>query len=70
MSRKGKLPQSPHHLLIYDEDWDFLSELFGKNSSRPIGVSYVIREIVHQKVLARRQAAQPPAAASELEELN
>jgi hypothetical protein len=68
MSRKGKLPQSPHHLLIYDEDWDFLSELFGKNSSRPVGVSYVIREIVHQTVLARRVAAQ--AQATPLEELN
>jgi hypothetical protein len=54
MPRRSRLPHSPHHLSIYDEDWEFLLELFGPNGVTPTGVSEVIREIVHRKVGAYR----------------
>jgi hypothetical protein len=51
MTRKSALPQKAHHILIYDEDWEFLDQAYGKTSSHPLGVSTVIRTIIHQKVL-------------------
>lgn len=47
--RKGKLPQTRRHILVYDEDWAFLHQWFGKNS--PISsVSEAVRAIIHDKV--------------------
>lgn len=47
MSKRSLLPQSPHHVLIYDEDWEFLTQAYGKNGAKPIGVSPAIRQMVH-----------------------
>ena len=48
MSRKSRLPQSRHHILVYDEDWEWLEQHFGASSSRPIGIGPAIREIIHK----------------------
>lgn len=56
MSKKSRLPQSPHHVLIYDEDWEYLETRFGPTGFRPVGVSAVIRGLVHNKVLSWREA--------------
>lgn len=54
MSRRKKLPSSPRHVLIYDEDWQFLQEMFGKHTQQPIGPGAAICDIVHSKVKAFR----------------
>lgn len=52
MSKKAALPYSRHHILIYDEDWEFLEKAYGKGSANEaLGISGAIRAIVHQKVL-------------------
>jgi len=55
MSKKVSLPQSRRHLFIYDEDWEYLSKLFGANSPNSIGVSAAVRAIIHAKVKQLRQ---------------
>lgn len=50
MSKRAERPQSPRHILVFDEDWEFLEQTFGKTGVRPIGVSVAIRKIIHQKV--------------------
>lgn len=56
MSKKIPFPSSTRHLLLYDEDWEYLESRFGPRGVRPVGVSTVIRAILHQKVMALRQA--------------
>lgn len=56
MPRKARLPQSPRHILVYDEDWEWLGALVGPNGlHRHMTVSQVIREIIHKKVAQMRQ---------------
>lgn len=47
MSRKSVLPQSPHHILVYDEDWEFLKQVYGPQGENPIGISPAIRALIH-----------------------
>jgi len=47
MSKKTRLPSRPRHIRVYDEDWDFLENYYGRNSSQPIGTTKAIRGIVH-----------------------
>ena len=63
MTRKAILPQSPHHILIYDEDWEYLLSRFGPGGLRPVGVSQIIRAIIHQKIAALRAAEHDAADA-------
>lgn len=51
MSKKSLLPQKPRHILVYDEDWEFLDQHYGPGSAKPLGISRAIREIIHQRVL-------------------
>lgn len=55
MSKRKRLPASPRHILIYDEDWEFLSKHFGRHTSRPLGAGPVICEIIHSRVNALKQ---------------
>ena len=50
MVKKSELPSRPRHINVNDEDWEFLAARFGPTSMQPVGVSAVIREIVHRKV--------------------
>ena len=45
MRKKSILPQSRRHVLIFNEDWEFLERSFGAS----ISVSEAIRKIVHQR---------------------
>lgn len=54
--RKAILPQSPHHVYFYDEDWDFLETRFGQpNGIEPVGVSSVLKEMVHKQIIIWRE---------------
>lgn len=56
MTKRGDKPQSNHHLMIYDEDWQFLSEHYGPNGLvKGMSISEVVKKIVHQKIFAMRQ---------------
>lgn len=55
MSRKSTIPQTPRHVLIFDEDWEFLKRYFGPQGIRPIGVSPAIRAMIHKMVTNIRQ---------------
>jgi hypothetical protein len=57
MTKKSTLPQSRRHILVFDEDWEFLEQEFGKQSAHPIGVSEVIRMIVHARVTGLKMKA-------------
>jgi hypothetical protein len=52
--KKTAFPASTRHLLLYDEDWEYLESRFGPRGIRPVGVSTVVRAILHQKVMALR----------------
>jgi hypothetical protein len=56
MSKRSRLPQSARHILIYDDDWEFLEARFGSQGIKPIGVSNVIRALIHQRITAWREA--------------
>lgn len=65
MSKKSIRPQSRRHILIYDEDWDWLMQHFGAGSLHPIGVGPAIRAIIHKHVRdlqARAQVRMEPQA--------
>jgi len=51
MSKRSVLPQARRHILVYDEDWEFLDSAYGKDSDKPIGVGVAIRQLVHASVL-------------------
>lgn len=57
MSRKALYPQSRRHILIYDQDWEWLLQNFGAESAHPYGVGPAIRDIIHKHVGALRQRA-------------
>lgn len=54
MSKKALLPQSPRHILIYDEDWEFLVREYGPGSPSGIGAGPAIRALVHRQVRAMK----------------
>lgn len=58
MSRQNSRPASRRHILVYDEDWEWLMEHFGPMSGRPFGVGPSIREIVHKHVNGLRTRVQ------------
>ncbi len=51
MSRKSRLPQGRHHVMLYTEDWEFLVQSYGPGSAHPeVGPSGALKEILHQRV--------------------
>ncbi len=56
MSKRINLPAIRRHVEIYEEDWLFLEQNFGKHTSNPVGVGPAIRQIVHAKVKGLRAA--------------
>ena len=58
MPKRHPLPSSRHHVIIYDEDWDFLTRCYGKpDGQNPIGIGEAIRAIVHAKVVGLKARA-------------
>ena len=64
MSKRSRLPQSPRHVLVYDEDWEYLETRFGATGIKPVGVSTVLRALIHNKVLSWREAENRAASAA------
>jgi hypothetical protein len=54
VSRKIERPAVARHIHIFEEDWDFLEQYFGRRSANPIGPSKAIRNIVHKHIGAIR----------------
>ncbi len=47
MSKKSTLPQSRHHIFIFDEDWEWIS-LY--SAAAQLNNSEIIRAWIHQRV--------------------
>lgn len=54
MSRKSPLPQSRRHVMIYNEDWDWLERAYGGQTAANLGPGVAIRQLVHGRVLYMR----------------
>ena len=60
MSRKHEETVVSRHIEVYQSDWDFLQEHFGRASEAKLGVSVAIRQMVrkgvrdYQERIARR----------------
>ncbi len=50
MKKSEILAQSPRHILVYDEDWDYIETHFGRDSPAKLGAGKAIRGIVHSFV--------------------
>lgn len=60
MSKRHTRPTSRHHVLIEDDDWALLSQMYGAGSTQEVGIGAVVRAIVHQacnKIRARQEQA-------------
>lgn len=57
MSRKTEeLPSSARHILIYDEDWEYLKFNYGPGGPKAeLGVSRAIRAIIHQRIKGMKE---------------
>ena len=60
MSRKHEETVVSRHIEVYQSDWDFLQEHFGRASEAKLGVSVAIRQMIrkgvrdYQERIARR----------------
>lgn len=52
MSKRSDRPQSRRHILVYDEDWEWLERHAAIHN---LGVGQTIREIVHARVKLMRE---------------
>lgn len=51
MSKRSEKPQTPRHILVYDEDWEYLKAAYDRNTgAKPLGTSVAIRAIIHSFV--------------------
>ena len=57
MPKKSDLPKVRVHLMIYQEDFEFLKEMYDRETgtAAPIGVSEAASRIIHTKVLELRR---------------
>lgn len=58
MSKKSILPQSSRHVMIFDEDWEFLRANYGPGSPKEIGPSEFIRAMIHSAIGRIRNRAE------------
>lgn len=51
MPPKPSLPTSRHHIMLFDEDWDWLEAEYGPGGHKSeVGISRAIRTIIHARV--------------------
>lgn len=77
MSKKVGPGTSRRHVHLFDEDWDFLSTVFGRDNPKRVSVAEAIRTIVHASVRnmraraeAARDRAEPTPAPTEVETIH
>jgi hypothetical protein len=58
MSKRSPLPQDRHHVMVYDEDWEYLQRHYGPASANKIGVGPAIKEVIHAYVKNLKAKAQ------------
>lgn len=56
MSKKSIMPQTARHIIIFDEDWEILETCYGSAGLKPVGISTVLRALIHQFVTQIREA--------------
>ncbi|MCK9361754.1 hypothetical protein M0Q28_06060 [Patescibacteria group bacterium] len=56
MSKKTILPTSRRHVMMFDEDWEWLEGQYGANSPSKIGVAEAVRIVVHNFCKRQREA--------------
>lgn len=56
--RRIELPCTKKTLQLYEEDWLWLMERYGQSGINPVGVTPVIREIIHRKIQELRALEQ------------
>jgi hypothetical protein len=56
MPRRTERPASGHHIVIDDEDWEYLESRYGARGIKPVGVSFVLRAMIRRGVMEMRQA--------------
>lgn len=54
MTRRAPHPQTPRHVPIFDEDWEWLEKAYGPASPGKVGVGPTIRHLVHVFVKAQK----------------
>lgn len=59
MPKKSELPKIRIHLMIYEEDYQFLKDNYDRDtgSAAPIGISDAAARIIHSKVMELRAKA-------------
>lgn len=55
MSRKTAIPQRPHHVPVYNEDWEFLETYCSAKADTKLSPGVVIREMVHKRIMGLRE---------------
>lgn len=56
MTRKTDRPATPRHVLIYDDNWEFLDRYFGAGAprNRRYGVGFMCRKLIDEGVKSMR----------------
>lgn len=52
MSRKTDRPTTPRHILIYNDNWDFLQRYFGDGAppNRRFGAGFMCRKLIDKAI--------------------
>lgn len=48
MTRRSAKPQSPHHILVFNEDWELLLTAYGPGSPKNLGVGKACQQIINR----------------------
>lgn len=55
MSKKSILPQRRRHVMMYDEDWDFLLSYYEQDPQGRPSPGVAVKEVIHKRVMAMRE---------------
>jgi hypothetical protein len=58
MSKRAEMPQSRRHVLVFDEDWEWLEDNYGRYSTSRIGTGVAVRKILHAHIRQLKQVVQ------------
>ena len=56
MTKKSDRPTTPRHILIYEDNWNFLERYFGASAprNRRFGTGFMCRKLIDEGVKAMR----------------